>query len=83
MGHISVVSGHPKSTGIPRVVSGTPGFRVSQLSIRAWVNNYLGARVGVSTNVFGYWLGIAEYQELGIQIPRISGHGCRTLHCVH
>ena len=39
--------------------------------------------MGVSTNVFGYWLVIAEYQELGIQIPRISGHGCRARHCVH
>ena len=39
--------------------------------------------MGVSSNVFGYWLVITKYQELGIQIPRISGHGCRTQHCVH
>ena len=39
--------------------------------------------MGVSTSVFGYLLVIAEYRELGIQIPRISGHGCRTGHCVH
>ena len=39
--------------------------------------------MGVSTSVFGYWLVIAEYRELGIQIPRISGHRCRTRHCVH
>ena len=39
--------------------------------------------MGVSTSVFGYWLVIVEYRELGIQIPRISGHGCRTQHCVH
>ena len=56
---------------------------LSQLGIRPQVNDYLGARVGVSTSVFGYWLVIAEYRELGIQIPRISGHGCRTRHCVH
>ena len=31
--------------------------------------------MGVSTGVFGYWLVIAEYRELGIQIPRISWHG--------
>ena len=31
--------------------------------------------MGVSTSVFGYWLVIAEYRELGIQIPRISRHG--------
>ena len=34
--------------------------------------------MGVSTSVFRYWLVIAEYQELDIQIPKISGHGCRT-----
>ena len=34
--------------------------------------------MGVSTSVFGYWLVIAEYGELGKQIPRISRHGCRT-----
>ena len=39
--------------------------------------------MGVSTSVFGYWLVIDEYRELGIQIPRISGHGCRTRHYVH
>ena len=31
--------------------------------------------MGVSTSVFEYWLIVVEYQELGIQIPRISGHG--------
>ena len=31
--------------------------------------------MGVSTSVFGYWLVIVEYRELGVQIPRISGHG--------
>ena len=40
---------------------------VSRLGIRAEVNDYLGARVRVSTSVFGYWLVIAEYQELGVQ----------------
>ena len=44
-----------------------PGFGVSQFGIRAQVNDYLGARVGVSTSVFGYWLVIVEYQELGVQ----------------
>ena len=39
--------------------------------------------MGVSTSIFGYWLVIVEYRELGIQILRISGHGCRTWHCVH
>ena len=39
--------------------------------------------MGVSTSVFGYWLVIAEYRELGVRIPRISGHGYRTRHCVH
>ena len=39
--------------------------------------------MGVSTSVFGYWLVIVEYQELCIQIPRISGHGFRTQHCFH
>ena len=39
--------------------------------------------MGVSTSIFGYYLVIAEYQELGIQIPKISGHGCRIRHCVH
>ena len=39
--------------------------------------------MGVSTTVFGYWIVIAEYLELGVQIPRISGHGCRTRHYVH
>ena len=47
------------------------------------VNDYLRARVGVSTSVFGYWLVIPEYRELGIQIPRISGHGCKTRRYVH
>ena len=31
-----------------------PEFTVSQLGIRTQVNDYLGARVGVSTSVFGY-----------------------------
>ena len=44
-----------------------PGIRASQLGIRAQVNNYLRARVGVSTSVFGYWLFIAKYRELGVQ----------------
>ena len=38
MGHNSVVSGSPKSIGIPLVDGlsmGPPGFRVSQLGIRA------------------------------------------------
>ena len=39
--------------------------------------------MGVSTSVFKYCLVIAEYRELGIQIPRISGHGCITRDCVH
>ena len=39
--------------------------------------------MGLSTSVFGYWLVIAKYQELGVRIPRISGHECRTQHCVH
>ena len=70
---------------IPRVDRLSTGPRVgaSQLGIRAQVNDYLGARVGVSTSVFKYWLVIAEYRELGIQIPRISGHGYRTQHCGH
>ena len=36
--------------------------------------------MGVSTNVLRYWFVIAEYRELGIHVPRISGHGCRTRH---
>ena len=48
---------------------------MSQLGIKAQVNDYLGARVGVSTSAFEYWLVIAEYQELGVKIPRISGYG--------
>ena len=70
MGHNSVVSGHLKSTRIPRVdglSTGPPEIGASQLCIRAQLNNYLGARVGVSTSVFGYWLVIAEYRELGVQ----------------
>ena len=39
--------------------------------------------MGVSTSVFEYWLIIVECRELGIQIPRISGHGYRTRLCVH
>ena len=39
--------------------------------------------MGVSISVFGYWLIIAKYRELGVQIPRISGYGCRIRHCVH
>ena len=39
--------------------------------------------MGVSTSVFGSWLVMVEYRELGIQIPRISGHGCITRHCVY
>ena len=38
MGHNSVVSGYPKSIGIPQVdglSTGSPGFRVSQLGIKA------------------------------------------------
>ena len=62
---------------------GPPEIGASQLDIRAQVNNYLGTRVGVSTSVFGYWLVIAEYRELGVQMPKISGYGCRTRHCVH
>ena len=34
--------------------------------------------MGLSTSVFVYWLVIAKYRELGIQIPRISGHGYGT-----
>ena len=86
MGHNSVISGHPKSTGIQRVdglSTGPPDLRVSQLGIRAQVNDYLGARVGVSTSVFGYWLVIAEYREFGVQNTWISEYGCRTQHCVH
>ena len=41
------------------------------------------ARVGVSTSVLGYWIVIAKYIKLGVQIPRISGHECRTRHYVH
>ena len=37
----------------------------------------------VFTSVFEYWLVIAKYLKLGIQIPRISRHGCRARHCVH
>ena len=40
---------------------------MSQLGIRAQVNDYLGAWLGVSTSVFRYWLVIAEYRELGVQ----------------
>ena len=50
-----------------RVVNGTLGIEVSQLGIRAEVNDYLEARVGVSTSVFRYWLVIAEYRELCVQ----------------
>ena len=39
--------------------------------------------MGVSTSIFGYWLVTAKYRELGIQIPRISGHECKTRNCVH
>ena len=39
--------------------------------------------MGVSTSIFEYWLIIVEYRELGIQIPKISGHGYRTRHYVH
>ena len=70
MGHNSVVSGHPKCTGILWVdglSTGPPGFGASQLGIRAQVNNYLGSQVGVSTSVFGYWLFIVEYRELNVQ----------------
>ena len=42
---------------------------MSQLDIRAQVNDYLGTRVGVSTSIFRYWLVIVEYRELGVQIP--------------
>ena len=66
-----------KNTSPPSVIG------ASQLGIRTQVNDYLGARTGESTSVFGYCLVIAEYRELGVQIPRISGHGCRTRHCVH
>ena len=65
-----MVSGHLKSTRIPwvdRLSTGPPKIGASQLGIRAQVNDYLGARVGVSTSVFGYWLVIAEYRELGVQ----------------
>ena len=51
-------------TKIPRVdglSTGPPEIMVSQLGIKAQVNNYLGAWVGVSTSVFGYWLVIAKY----------------------
>ena len=47
----SVVSGHPKSIGISRVdklSTGPSKIGVSQ------INDYLGARVEVSTSVFGY-----------------------------
>ena len=47
--------------------TGTLKIGASQLSIRAQVNDYLGAQVGVSTSVFGYWLVIAEYREFGVQ----------------
>ena len=44
-----------------------PGIGASQLGIRAQVSDYLGARVGVSTSVFGYWLFITKYRELCVQ----------------
>ena len=40
---------------------------MSQLGIRDQVNDYLGARLGVSTTIFGYWLVIVEYRELDVQ----------------
>ena len=44
MGHNQVVSGNPKSTGIPQVdrfSTGPPGFCMSQHGIRAKVYDYL------------------------------------------
>ena len=38
--------------------------------------------MGASTSVFEYQL-VVRYREIGIQIPRISGHGFRTLHGMH
>ena len=64
MGHNNVVLSHPKFTGIPWVdgfVNGTPGFGASELSIRAQVNDYLGARVGGIHQFFRILLVIAEY----------------------
>ena len=82
MGHNSVVSGHPKSTRILWVdglSTGPPDLGCQSLVS----DDYLGAQVGVSTSVFEYWLVTVEYRELGVWIPRISGHGCRTRHYVH
>ena len=69
--------------GIERKKKKPPEIGALQPGIKAQVNDYLGARVRVSTSVFGYWLVIIEYRELGVQIPRISGHGCITRHCMH
>ena len=40
MGHNSVVSGHPKSIGIPRVVNGTLGFGVPQNNYSIFLVNF-------------------------------------------
>ena len=39
--------------------------------------------MGASSSAFGYQLVIARYREIGIRIPRISGHGFRTWHGMH
>ena len=53
MGHNSVVSGHPKSTGIPRVVNRNPGFGASHVASYPLVDS-LGGEVYL---LFSYLFG--------------------------
>ena len=58
---------------------GPLGYGVSQLGIRAWVNDYLGSsNVGIhkyGPDTSSSQLGI---KKLGTQVPRVDGHGFRS-----
>ena len=51
MGHNSVVSGYPKSTGILRVVNGTLGFGVSHYRFTFIQKNSIFLRFYIKKNV--------------------------------
>ena len=77
-----MVSGHHKSTGIPRVdglSTGPPSFRASQLGIRALVNDYLGSS-GVGIHKYGSDTSSSQLgiKSLGTRVPRADGYGSRS-----
>ena len=73
------VTRHPPVFAGEQVVNGNPGIEVSQLGIRAWVNDSLGSsNVGIhkyGLNASSSQLGI---KILGTRVSRADGHGFRS-----